>query len=72
MNILNRLNKLHEQLWQGFDRQITSGTRGLARRVSRRGFVGRLGALLVGTGRAATAAGGPGSGCSSRQHPGDG
>ena len=50
MNILNSLNKLHEKLWQGFDRQITSGTRGLAKRVSRRGFVGRLGALLVGTG----------------------
>jgi uncharacterized membrane protein len=27
MNILSRLNELHEKLWQRFDRQITSGTR---------------------------------------------
>ena len=50
MNILKSLNSLHDKLWRRIDTQITSSTRGLAKRVSRRGFVGRLGALLVGTG----------------------
>ena len=47
---MNILNKLHEKLWRGIDGQITRSTRTLAKRVSRRGFVGRLGTLLVGTG----------------------
>ncbi len=50
MNILNRLNEMHEKIWRRIDNQITSSTRDLAKRVSRRGFVGRLGALLIGTG----------------------
>ena len=50
MNILHVLNKAHEKLWQRVDGQVTRSTRTLAKTVSRRGFVGRLGTLLIGTG----------------------
>ena len=50
MKILNSLNHLHATFWRRIDSQITSSTRSLAKRVSRRGFIGRLGTVLIGTG----------------------
>ena len=45
---MSKLSELHLDLWKRLDRRVTRSTRRLASEVSRRSFVGRLGALLVG------------------------
>lgn len=47
---MGMLYRLHRNLWAGLDARVTRGTRRLAKTVSRRGFIGRLGILLVGSG----------------------
>lgn len=47
---MSMLERFHRALWAGIDERVTRSTRTLAKTVSRRGFVGRLGMLLVGSG----------------------
>ncbi|MEJ2087448.1 MAG: methylamine dehydrogenase light chain [Gammaproteobacteria bacterium] len=43
-------NRLHQALWRRIDEGVARSTRSLAKRMSRRGFIGRLGTLMVGAG----------------------
>ena len=47
---MSKLNRLHRNWWNAVDARVTRSTRTLAQTVSRRGFIGRLGTLLVGAG----------------------
>ena len=42
--------RMFDSLWTGLDTRMTRTTRSLAKRVSRRGLLGRMGAVLLGVG----------------------